>query len=102
MKKRAPQAMETETDDLRAIARKLLWWEPDDIVRTNPARLACQVMAIGTWSDVVAARRLLGDDFLRESLRAAPAGLFDARSWNYWHLVFGMTPVPPLPRRSIP
>jgi hypothetical protein len=93
---------DVDSKQLRAIARKVLWWEPDDVAAKNPKRLACQVMAIGTWDDVLATRRILGDDLLRDALRDAPPGVFDARSWNYWHLVFGITPIPPLPARSIP
>ena len=56
-------------------------------------------MTLGTWDEVLAVRRELGDELLKSALRDAPAGVFDARSWNYWHLVFDMTPVPPLPKR---
>jgi hypothetical protein len=93
---------ESDNAELRAIARKHLWWESSDSGQVDLSRLACQVMTFGTWSDVLTTRRILGDDFFRDSLVAAPAGVFDVRSWNYWHLVFGITPVPPLPRRVIP
>ncbi len=91
-----------ESSALDAIARKLFWWEPSESSRNNPKRLACQVMALGAWNDVVIARRVLGDTLFRDALREAPPGVFDPRSWNYWHLVFGNTPVPPLPVRTFP
>jgi hypothetical protein len=87
---------------LRAIAAKLLWWKSPDQALEDPIRLACQVMTLGTWQDVLVARAELGDDLFREALRKAPPGVFDARSWNYWHLVYEMTPVPPLPVRTFP
>jgi len=85
---------------LREIATKLFWWKSADEALSHPIRFASQVMTLGTWDDVLTVRNELGDGLLREALRDAPAGVLDARSWNYWHLVFDMTPVPPLPKRS--
>ena len=58
--------------------------------------LVCCDRWILTW----ASRK--GADLFRQALWAPPAGVFDARSWNYWHLVFDITPVPPLPTRTFP
>jgi len=85
---------------LREVARKLLWWKTPDEALQDAIRFACQVMTLGTWSDILLARKTLGDGLLREALAKAPPGIFDARSWNYWHLVFDVTPVPPLPTRK--
>jgi len=86
---------------LKRIAQKLLWWQPPEVSLATPLRLACQVMVWGTWEDVLQARAILGDELFRRALQQAPPGIFDARSWNYWHLVFGITPVPPLPTRKL-
>ena len=90
------------SDPLRAIARKLLWWKSEEEALADLRRLACQIMTLGTWDDVLLARAELQDEFFRDSLAQAPPGVFDARSWNYWHLVFGIEPVPPLPLRRLP
>ncbi len=42
-----------------------------------------------------------GVDALRAVLADAPPGVFDRRSWSYWHARFGIAPVPPLPRRRL-
>jgi len=89
------------TNVLRPIAAKLVWWKPPEEVLGDPADFACRVMTLGTWSDVLAARRVLGDDVLRAALRSPTPGVFDARSWRYWHLVFNRTPIPPLPKRNL-
>jgi hypothetical protein len=89
------------TPSLKRIAKKLVWWEPPGKALADPSRLACQVMVLGTWDDALQARNALGDDLFRRALQHAPPGVFDARSWNYWHLMFGMTPVPPLPKRRL-
>jgi hypothetical protein len=87
---------------LRAIAGKLLWWKTEEEALADPIRLVCQIMTLGTWSDVLLARPELGDEAFQAALGQAPPGVFDARSWNYWHLVFGLIPVPPLPARRLP
>lgn len=86
---------------LQRIAQKLIWWQSPEAALADPLRLACQVMTFGTWDDVLTARAELGDELFRRALQHAPPGLFDARSWNYWHLVFGTAPVPPLPTRNL-
>jgi hypothetical protein len=42
------------------------------------------------------------DDDLKEALRQAHPGIFDVRSWAYWHLMLDEQPVPPLPTRQFP
>ena len=85
---------------LREIARKLFWWQSPAESLDDRIRFVCQVMTLGSWRDVLAVREQFGDELFQKALRRAPAGIFDARSWNYWHLVFNMTPVPPLPTRT--
>jgi hypothetical protein len=87
---------------LRALTAKLLWWKTEEEALADPIRLACQVMTLGTWDDVLQAQLELGDVVFRTALVQAPPGVFDARSWNYWHLVYGLVPVPPLPVRRLP
>jgi len=67
-----------------------------------PARFLAQVMTLGTWDDVQVVRTAVGAEPLRKILLDAPPGVFDPRSWHYWHHVFEITPVPPLPRRRLP
>ncbi len=86
---------------LHGIAQRLLWWQPAVVSLKQPARLIVQVMALGTWKDVRTVWGIFGDEAMREALRQAPPGVFDLRSWTYWHHVFGWLPVPPLPRRNL-
>ena len=84
------------------LARRYVWWLPPEVAVRDQVHLLCQLMQLGTWDDVRTARRLLGDDAFRAALRAAPPGILDARSWNFWHLnLFGQPP-PPLPERHLP
>jgi len=90
------------TPALEAVAQRLFWWKPPAEALADPRRFAAQVMTLGNWEDVQVARSALGEACLREVLLRPPPGVFDERSWVYWHAVFGITPVPPLPRRSLP
>jgi hypothetical protein len=55
---------------------------------------------LGNWAEVETVGRILGRDHFRRVLLEAPPGVFDIRSWHYWHLVFDL-PVPPLPERKL-
>ena len=98
----SPEQLEQPSQRMRAIARKLLWWKTEEEALADRGRLVCQIMTLGSWDDVLLAREELGDETFKKALRNAPPGVIDRRSWNYWHLVFGITPVPPLPRRRLP
>jgi hypothetical protein len=45
-------------------------------------------MQLATLEDMRAARAVYGDDAFRAVLCAAPPGILDPRSWNFWHLFF--------------
>ncbi len=89
---------QTANPDLERVARKLVWWKaPADALR-HPLHFVAQAMTFGTWQDVQITRAALGEDWFRQVLKNPPAGIFDEASWAYWHNVFGVRPVPPLPR----
>lgn len=91
-----------KTAALLRIARRLVWWLPPEDALELGDRFLAQVMTLGTWDDVQCLRAHVGDDRFRETLAHPPAGVFDQSSWHYWHHVFGIVPVPPLPRRQFP
>ena len=83
------------TDDFA----KLVWWEghadlPED-------RRIARVMTLGSWTDVRLALRTWGPDRFREVLKQPPAGIFDRRSWVFWHKRLGLVPVPPFPEGAV-
>ncbi len=81
--------------------RKYLWWvAPEDA--PDPSRLIAQLMQLGTFDDVRWARRKFGDEAFRRALRDAAPGVLDDRSWQFWHRVFGVDPIPALPARPLP
>jgi hypothetical protein len=87
---------------LRDLASRYVWWEPPERALERRSHFICQLLQPGTAEDVRAARRIRGDEALREALRSAPPGVLDARSWSFWHLVLLGHPAPPLPSRPLP
>ena len=88
--------------DVRSIAERLVWWQPADLTLRRPLRFVAQAMAIGSFEDAECVRARYGAHALERVLDDPPAGVFDARSWSYWHLVLGRASVPPLPSRRFP
>ncbi len=87
-------------DPLHEIAKRLIWWKsPEESLRQKTMLLA-QVMTLGTWNDIQTIRSVYGDDAFKTTLQQTPAGIFDARSWNYWHGFYHLHPIPPLPQRK--
>ena len=87
--------------ELEEVARRCVWWAGADEALADSARFLCQVMVYGLWHNAAVIRRRFSKAELRHALAQAPAGLFDLRSWHYWHRVLDQ-PVPPRPRRLIP
>jgi hypothetical protein len=85
-------------DDISEIAQRLIWWESPEEALGRPARLIMQVMTRGRWEDVLFLQGVYGKQAFKEALLHAEPGVFDIKSWNYWHVVFGL-PVGPLPKR---
>ena len=90
-----PEIAERLTD----LAERLIWWQRTEQSLHRPERLIAQAMAIGTSDDAGAIEAIFGIEAMRQILAAAPAGVFDPRKWDYWHLRFGYRRTPPLPTR---
>src|SRR2546423_6716937 len=87
--------------ELQEVARRCVWWAAQDEALANTPQFLCHVMVYGLWQDASVIRRRFSSAELCNALAHAPAGLFDLRSWHYWHRVLGQ-PVPPRPSRHIP
>jgi len=90
------------TDELATVAQRVIWFEPPEQALADPIRFVTYAMTYGTHQDMKVVRLYLSDDDLREALTYAPPGIFDPRSWAYWHLKLGQYPPPPLPSRRFP
>ena len=88
-----------ETQDLLAVAERVVWFKPPREVLAEPIHFLAHVMTYGTLEDVHILNNYIGPDDYREALENAPPGVFDPRSWAYWNLKYGQYPPPPLPVR---
>lgn len=89
-------------EDVLNVARNVIWFEPPGRALTNPVHFLAYLMTYGTLEEVLVIMRYLDYDDFKEALEQAPPGIFDERSWNYWHLMTGRHPPPPMPKRVIP
>jgi hypothetical protein len=90
-----------DVPELQALARRVVWFKPPGDAIAMPVHFIAHVLTYGTHEDVSVLRKFVPDDDLREALASAPPGVFDERSWAYWHLKFGRYPPPPLPTRLL-
>jgi hypothetical protein len=77
----------------------VVWFKEPAAALADPVHFLAHVMTYGTVEDLQALQGVAGPDEFREVLEQAPPGIFDPRSWAYWHLKYGRTPAPPLPQR---
>ena len=85
--------------DLLEVARRVVWFKPPHEALRNRVLFLNHAMTYGDVQDVLAVRRSLDDEALRDALRKAHPGIFAPRSWACRHTVLGMVPVPPMPVR---
>ena len=82
------------------VARRVFWWgEPEEWL-DNAIRFNAQVMTFGDWDDIVLTLDLVGDAAFQQVLQDPPPGVFDPKSWAFWHYHYHL-PVPPLPVRKL-
>lgn len=86
----------------RELARKYVWWQPPAATLADRRLLLAQLMTLGTVEDVRWLLSVAARDDLRAVLRDPPVGIFNARSWSFWHLWLGFDAVPDLPGRRPP
>lgn len=95
--------MDRFTSDKRAasMARKYVWWQPPERTLEDRRLFLAQMMTVGTLDDVRWLLARVPASELRRVLHDPPVGVFNGRSWNFWHLRLGLTPTPPLPARRL-
>ena len=89
------------TADLLRVARRVVWFKPPQETLRDGVLFLNHVMTWGTIDDIRVTRSHYTESDFREALRCAHPGIFDARSWTYWHLVLNMGRIPRLPVRKL-
>lgn len=85
---------------LAPIAARVFWWGHPEEWLDDAVRFAARVMTFGGWNDTVLTLELLGDSLFRQVLDTPPPGVFDIKSWTYWHAHY-QREVPALPHRQL-
>jgi len=85
---------------LAPVARRVFWWGDPEEWLEDAVRFVAQVMTWGDWDETHLTLRLLGEPLFHQALRTPPPGVFDPKSWTYWHHRYGLE-IPPLPRRVL-
>ncbi|HXP60855.1 MAG TPA: hypothetical protein VN829_10210 [Dongiaceae bacterium] len=78
----------------------MFWWGRAEQWLDDAGRFVAQVMTYGDWDETSLVLGLLGDGVFQAVLKDAPPGVFDAKSWTYWHCRYGLD-VPPVPTRKL-
>lgn len=87
--------------ELEILAHKLLWWKSPTAALQDTPRFLAQVMVYGTPEDIGLIQKYFTPADLLAILKNPPVGVFDGRSWAYWHLKLDNYPPPPLPTRQL-
>ncbi|MYA16207.1 MAG: hypothetical protein F4Z28_05260 [Gammaproteobacteria bacterium] len=83
------------------MAQKYVWWKTPTETMAEPGLLLAQMMTMGTLEDVQWMLSFTSSDELRAVLGDPPVGVFNGRSWTYWHRRLNGEPIPPLPTRRV-
>jgi hypothetical protein len=84
------------------MAAKYVWWKGADEALRDEAHFLSMMMTYGTLADTRWMLAHFSRDALIAALRHAPPGIFNGRSWHFWHLRLGVQPVGELPQRRLP
>ncbi len=84
---------------LADVARRVVWFKPPQETIEDEVFFLNHVMIHGFAEDIMEMRSHFDDDALRNALRNAHPGIWDARSWAWWHVILDLEPVSPLPVR---
>jgi hypothetical protein len=85
---------------LAPIAKRVFWWGTPEEWLDDAIRFTAQVMTFGDLDDIALTMKFLGDSAFRQVLQNPPPGVFDIKSWAFWHHHYHL-PVPPLPKRKL-
>jgi probable addiction module antidote protein len=97
-------AARQERDDEHAaleMAAKYVWWKDPPKALADFTLFIAQLMTFATMRDT----RWMLDTYrtseLRNALHNAPPGIFNGRSWHFWHHKLGMPDIPEMPARRM-
>ncbi len=94
------RALDVDDPTTLRMAKKYVWWKAPRAALAGEAHFIAQMMTLGSATDVRWLLSRYSTTDIRRVLRAPPVGVFDLRSWHYWHERLGIRPTPPRPTRA--
>jgi hypothetical protein len=85
---------------LLPVAHRVFWWGDAQAWLKDTSRFVAQVMTCGDWNDTFLTLTALGEETFKQVLTNPPPGVFDPKSWTFWHCHYHLE-VPPLPTRKL-
>ncbi len=82
---------------------KYIWWQDSDYaIKNNTLRLIASAMCLANNFDDFFKLESLDKELLKETLKQAQPGWFDARNWYFWHYrLYGIdVKIPALKKRG--
>lgn len=89
-------------EDLKIVARKVVWFGQPEQVLGNTHYFLTYVMNYGTEEDVRVVRKYYSDADFEATLDNPTPGVFFRDAWIDWNKRYNRVPAPPLPKRHIP
>jgi hypothetical protein len=89
------------TPELLAVAKRVVWFQPPRTTLRDSRHFLAYLMTYGTLDDVTAVLKSIGEQPLNHALDNPVPGIFDGRSWRFWHLKLKRREAPPLPARFV-
>ena len=91
-------------NNLFRLAQKYVWWkDPSEAIQDTNYLLAC-IMTMGTLEDIIWTEDHFNQKRLQDVLRYPPIGVFNGRSWYFWHYRLNLAEeeadVPEMPSRK--
>ena len=86
----------------RNMAQKYVWWQAPGHTLADGRLLLAQMMTLGTADDVRWLLSVVSSEDMLRVLDDPPVGVFNRRSWAFWHLRLGRDVIPDLPARRLP
>ncbi len=83
---------------IEKVAARVVWWKKPEETMKYPEHLIAHAMAHGTLEDLQLLEKTFGIDAFKAVLKKPLPGIFDERSWVFWHIRFKW-PVGEMPKR---
>lgn len=87
-------------NSIQKLAKTYVWWKKPQQALDDQNHFLCQIMRWASWDDAMTVLTFYGNEAFMKALQESPPGIFDERSWNFWHCWFGLK-TPEMPLRKI-